>query len=65
MKIVKFNASDYPRLVQACDTNFGYAEFLRRDGFKTIQYISEITQSTHPSHYLSEEEYTWFLLKWG
>jgi len=60
-----FYMEDFPRVVEAA-SSLGYAEFLRRDGFKTTEYIGNKFEVSYcPSHCMSEEEYTWFVLRWS
>jgi len=60
-----FYMSDFPKVMEAA-SGLGYAELLRRDGFKTIEYIgNKFGVSYSATHRMSEEEYTWFIMRWS
>lgn len=60
MKRVKFSASTFHKFMN--DTQeLDWVESFKVHGFKTYEYDC----SSYPRHSLSEEEYTWFILRWS
>ena len=72
MKRIEFAMADFPNVSDAYlseNVDGGFCGFLKRDGFKTIQFVTEFDlaqpNSFRNTHSLSVEEYTWFILRWS
>ena len=76
MNTIKFKLTQYPRAIRAGnieqakhDVYMGYTEFLRRDGFTTIEYLdytySDTGARSATQYSLREDEFILFALKWS
>ena len=61
MKRIKFDTCDFPKFIDATDDIKGWTESFILQGYKTYEYHA----NRYPRHSLSEEEYTWFTLRWS
>jgi hypothetical protein len=63
MKRIHFNVADFPNFIDATDDIIGWHESFISQGFKTYQF--DYSGGRYGYHSLSEEEYTWFVLRWS
>ena len=60
MKRVQFSATTFHKFMDATQ-DLDWVESFYVQGFKTYEYNA----NNYPRHSLSEEEYTWFVLRWS
>jgi hypothetical protein len=60
MKRVQFSATKFHKFMDATQ-ELNWENSFEAHGFKTYQY----DYNSYPRHSLSEEEYTWFVLRWS
>ena len=65
MKRVKFNAEKFRKFMDATP-GLDWVESFNIQGFKTYEYHADANSyPSYPRHSLSEEEYTWFIMRWS